>query len=163
MTPERIARLPYRRCVGILLLNDSGQVFVAQRNDASAPAWQMPQGGIDKGEDPAVAAKRELQEEIGTDKASILAESRDWFSYDLPAELVPKVWKGRYRGQTQKWFAMRFEGSDEDIHLDTDHPEFTSWRWADPRELPDMIVPFKRQVYERVLNEFASLLSGGTG
>ncbi len=159
--PEEIARLPYRPCVGILLLNRAGQVFVAERRDTPG-AWQMPQGGIDEGEDPAAAARRELREEIGTDKASILAEAREWLRYDLPPELIPTVWGGRYRGQSQKWFAMRFEGDDADIELDGhEEPEFDAWRWVDPEEVPALIVEFKRPVYERVLGEFAPLLIGG--
>ncbi len=158
VTPSWILALPYRPCVGIMLLDRDNRVFVGQRIDARTEAWQMPQGGIDKGEQPAAAALRELGEEIGTEKAEILAESRDWMAYDLPAELVPKVWKGRYRGQTQKWFAMRFLGKDSDIDIDTKHPEFNAWRWIEPRDLPRLIVPFKRRLYEDVLAEFAALL-----
>lgn len=151
------AERPYRPCVGIMLLNARGHVFVAQRIDQRVEAWQMPQGGIDDGEAPAAAALRELAEEIGTDKAEILAESPDWIPYDLPETLADKVWKGRYRGQTQKWFAMRFTGADSDIDINTKHPEFDAWRWAAIDDLPNLIVPFKRDVYEQVVARFRHL------
>jgi putative (di)nucleoside polyphosphate hydrolase len=153
-TPEEIERLPYRPCVGLMLLNDRGQVFVAQRVDVRGAAWQMPQGGIDAGEAPRDAALRELKEEIGTDRAEILAESRIWHRYDLPRHLVPKVWGGRFRGQAQKWFALRFLGGDGDIDLEAHEPEFQAWCWADLEDLPGMIVPFKRDVYDQVIAEF---------
>lgn len=153
--PSDISELPYRPCVGLMLLNDRGQIFVAQRVDVrESSAWQMPQGGIDPGERPREAALRELAEEIGTDKAEILAESRHWHAYDLPPHLVPKVWGGRYRGQTQKWFALRFLGTDADIDLEAHSPEFQAWCWADLDKLPAMIVPFKRDVYTKVIEEF---------
>lgn len=155
---QPIADLPYRRGVGILLLNPAGLVFVAKRIDTRGEAWQMPQGGIDKGEKPKAAALRELKEEIGTDKVEILAKSRGWLTYDLPEEIVPRVWKGRFRGQSQKWFALRFLGEDSDIDIETDKPEFSDWRWMRPEELPQLIVPFKRQLYLNVLEEFADLL-----
>ena len=151
------ASLPYRPCVGIMLLNDRGQVFVGRRIDQTAEAWQMPQGGIDAGEDPKDAALRELKEEIGTDRAEILAESREWLKYDLPANLIGKVWRGRYRGQTQKWFAMRFLGAEADIDIDTEHPEFQEWRWLAMDDLLQHIVPFKYDVYARVVAEFRHL------
>ena len=154
------AERPYRPCVGIMLLNADGHVFVAQRIDQQVEAWQMPQGGIDDGEAPATAALRELAEEIGTDKAEILAESPDWIPYDLPEDLANKVWKGRYRGQTQKWFAMRFTGADGDIDINTKHPEFDAWRWAAMGDLPNLIVPFKRAVYEQVVGMFRHLADG---
>lgn len=148
------AKLPYRPCVGIMLLGPKDRVFVAKRLDMISEAWQMPQGGIDPGEDPAEAAFRELGEEIGTANADILAESRDWHSYDLPDYLIGKIWGGRYRGQRQKWFAMRFLGDDAEINIETDHPEFSEWQWADRHRLPGLIVPFKRQLYVDVLKEF---------
>ncbi len=148
------ASLPYRPCVGIMLLNPANLVFVARRIDMPSEAWQMPQGGIDPGEDPAAAAIRELREETGTDKAEIIAESPDWLTYDLPEHLVGKIWKGKYRGQRQKWFAMRFLGQDSDIDIATEHPEFNDWQWAMRHTLPDRIVPFKRQLYIDILRSF---------
>jgi putative (di)nucleoside polyphosphate hydrolase len=149
------AKKGYRAAVGIMLLNPAGKVFVARRIDMQMlPAWQMPQGGIDPGETPLEAAFRELKEEIGTDKAELLGKSRGWLKYDLPPELARGVWGGRYRGQRQKWFAMRFTGSDADIDLATDHPEFDAWKWAAPDRLPELIVAFKRQLYIDILAEF---------
>jgi putative (di)nucleoside polyphosphate hydrolase len=149
----------YRRGVGIMLFNKAGLVFVAQRLDQPSDAWQMPQGGIDAGEDPATAAKRELKEEIGTDKAEVVAESREWFRYDLPKDLRPRLWGGKYRGQMQKWFAMRFTGTDRDIDIATEHPEFSAWKWTKPATLPDLIVPFKRDLYRELLVEFKAVLA----
>jgi len=149
----------YRRGVGIMLLNPAGLVFVAKRIDMPSDAWQMPQGGIDDGEAPASAARRELKEETGTDCAEILAESRDWFRYDLPDDLRPKLWGGKYRGQSQKWFAMRFTGTDRDIDIATEHPEFSDWKWTAPATLPDLIVPFKRALYRALLDEFKDVLA----
>ncbi len=151
------AALPYRPCVGLALFNGQGLVFAATRIDTPGDAWQMPQGGIDPGETPAAAALRELEEEIGTDKAEIVAETADWLCYDLPEHLLGRVWKGRYRGQRQKWFALRFTGSDSDIDIVTRHPEFSAWRWMPLAELPRHIVPFKRGVYEAVAREFAAI------
>ena len=160
MTPEDIAKLPYRPCVGLMLLNEQGHVFVGQRLDREMDAWQMPQGGVDAGETPKAAALRELWEETGltADKVTIIAETDDWLPYELPHHLIPKLWKGRFRGQKQKWFLLRFGGSDGDIRLETDHPEFIRWKWTTPDELLAAIVPFKRNVYARVLEEFRSKL-----
>ena len=149
--------LPYRPCVGVTLFNREGLVFVARRIDTEMEAWQMPQGGIDEGEEPRITALRELEEEIGTNKAEIIGESQGWLTYDLPPELVGKVWKGRYRGQTQKWFAMRFLGEDSDINLETAHPEFCAWKWERLERLPNLIVPFKRKIYQDIVSEFAHL------
>ena len=146
--------LPYRRGVGIMLLNALGDVFVAQRIDMPSDAWQMPQGGIDEGETPEVAAWREMQEEIGTRAAKLLPESRGWYRYDLLAELVPKLWHGRYRGQEQKWFAFRFTGRDSDIAIDSAHAEFSAWKWVPMAALPQLIVPFKRRLYTELIVEF---------
>ncbi|WP_170341076.1 RNA pyrophosphohydrolase [Ruegeria arenilitoris] len=160
MTPEQIAKLPYRPCVGLMLMNDQGQIFVGQRNDRFEDAWQMPQGGVDEGETPRAAALRELQEEIGVtpDLVEIVAETDDWLPYDLPHDIVPKIWKGRFRGQEQKWFLLRFLGEDDQINIQTDHPEFTRWKWQDPNRLIAEIVPFKREVYERAMEAFRGYL-----
>jgi len=147
--------LPYRRGVGMMLVNAAGRVFVAKRIDTVAEAWQMPQGGIDEGEDPHVAALRELEEEIGTNKAEIIADSGTWLRYDLPDALIPKLWKGRYRGQEQLWFLLRFTGADTDINIATAHPEFSEWRWAEMHTLPDIIVPFKRALYQQLVQLFS--------
>jgi len=149
----------YRPGVGMMLSDRAGRVFVAQRLDAPGEAWQMPQGGIDPGEAPADTALRELREEIGTDKATILGESPDWLRYDLPPELRHKLWRGRYRGQRQKWFALRFDGVDSDIDIATAHPEFSQWRWERPARVPELIVPFKRDLYRAVFDLFAPVLA----
>ena len=160
MTPEEIAQLPYRPCVGVMLVNPRGHIFVAQRKDRDTDAWQMPQGGVDKGENTRDAALRELQEETSvTPKlVSIEAESAGLIRYDIPHELVPNIWKGRYRGQEQKWYLMRFHGMDSQVNLETEHPEFTTWKWIAPEALVPSIVPFKRAVYEQVLAEFSDKL-----
>jgi putative (di)nucleoside polyphosphate hydrolase len=156
-----VTALPYRPNVGAVLFNPAGLVLVARRADLpnaeGAPGgWQLPQGGMDEGEDPAVAVFRELEEEIGTARAEILAEHPRWLTYDLPAQLIGKALGGRYRGQSQKWFALRFLGEDADIRLDLDpHPEFDAWRWAPLAELPAMAVAFKRAIYEDLAREFA--------
>ena len=160
MTPPPLESLPYRPCVGLMLLNGVGEIFAGQRIDNSAEAWQMPQGGIDPGETPETAALRELGEEVGLQPAhvEILRESADWVPYDLPVELVPKLWGGRYRGQTQKWFALRLIASDEAINIQTDEPEFRTWRWMGRDELLASIVPFKRDTYRTVLAHFGDLI-----
>ena len=156
--------LPYRPCVGLMVLNAKGEVWIGRRlmrPDKEAPggSWQMPQGGIDAGEAPAAAALRELAEETGMRTAHILAESRKWHAYDLPAELVGRVWGGKYRGQTQKWFAIRFDGLDSEIDIAPPghEPEFEAWRWAPLDDVLGLIVPFKRQVYGAVIAEFRGL------
>ncbi len=149
--------LPYRLGVGVVLFNPAGLVWAGRRLDQKAEAWQMPQGGIDDGESPREAAFRELGEEIGTSSAELIAESRDWFTYELPPELLGVAWKGRYRGQKQKWFAARFTGQDSDIDIETDHPEFAEWRWVPFERLVDLIVPFKRDLYAQITAEFAEL------
>ena len=160
MLQTDIENLPYRANVGVMVLSKSGDVFVAQRLEHYANAWQMPQGGIDPGESPAEAALRELEEETGinSSKVVILAETQNWIPYELPPDLIPKLWNGKYRGQKQKWFLMRFLGEDTDIDIETEEPEFSSWKWIAPSALPDAIVPFKRDVYVAVLEAFQSHL-----
>ncbi|WP_294325162.1 RNA pyrophosphohydrolase [uncultured Sphingomonas sp.] len=154
------SNLPYRPCAGVMLLNRDGQVFVGQRLDSMLEAWQMPQGGIDDGEAPIDAAIRELREETGVaeDKVRLIAEGPEELFYDLPDDMIGKIWKGKWRGQRQRWFLFGFEGTDDDIDIETPEPEFRAWRWADPADLPTMIVPFKKVLYEQVLAGFAEHL-----
>ena len=151
--------LPYRAGVGIMLLNAEGLVFVGQRLDSTLEAWQMPQGGIDKGEEPLEAALRELTEETGVspDLVEVVGESTEWLYYDLPEDLIGTIWKGKYCGQRQKWFAMRFLGTNADVDIGTKHAEFRAWQWADRDELDALIVPFKRDLYTQVLAALPAL------
>lgn len=160
MTPQEIEKLPYRPCVGLMVLNAAGEVFVGQRLDRSYDAWQMPQGGVEKDEDPRDAALRELEEETGItrDLVQVEAETVDWLPYELPHDLVPKLWKGRFRGQKQKWYLLRFTGTDAQVNIVTAEPEFSAWRWLAADAMLDGIVPFKRDVYARVVAEFADYL-----
>jgi putative (di)nucleoside polyphosphate hydrolase len=162
----RFEDLPYRPCVGVLVLNRAGLVFIGRRIEGpehvdAAHAWQMPQGGIDKGEEPWPAALRELHEETNIRSVERLGEIADWLQYDIPREIVGQAWKGKYRGQTQKWFAMRFTGDDSEIDLAHPagalEPEFSAWRWEPMQNIPSLVVPFKRADYERVVREFAHL------
>ena len=148
--------LPYRPCVGVVLINTEGRIFAGQRIDSAVPAWQMPQGGIDKGEEPREAAFRELWEETGVtaDLVEELGGTDDWVTYDLPPELLGKVWGGKYRGQKQKWFLFRFKGRDDQVRIDSEHPEFSTWKWIGHEEMVASIVPFKRAVYETVVEAF---------
>ena len=147
--------LPYRPCAGIMLFNKQGRVLVGQRLDTYSNAWQLPQGGINEGEEPQTAALRELEEEIGTANAEIIGEIEHWLSYELPPELLGQMWKGRFQGQTQKWFAMRFLGDDIEIDpTGVKNPEFSSWKWSRIEEIREMAVPFKRAVYGKVVSEF---------
>jgi putative (di)nucleoside polyphosphate hydrolase len=154
MTPDEIAALPYRPCVGVVLTDGQGRVFAGQRADMDTPAWQMPQGGIDKGETPVEAGLRELREETGVRKrhVTVLGETAEWLPYDLPAEVLP--YRGKYRGQTQKWILVRLDAGDEVIDLAHEDVEFSDWRWMTGSELLDRIVEFKRPIYEAVLKEF---------
>ncbi|HSG35905.1 MAG TPA: RNA pyrophosphohydrolase [Paracoccaceae bacterium] len=160
MSPEEIARLPYRPCVGVMIANAEGKVFVGQRKDRFQDAWQMPQGGIDKGEAPREAALREMWEETGitADLVTVEAETEGWIPYDIPHDLVPNIWGGKYRGQEQKWFLMRFHGRDDQIDIATEHPEFSKWKWIEADKVVDAIVPFKRATYEQVVAAFAGRL-----
>jgi putative (di)nucleoside polyphosphate hydrolase len=159
--------LPYRPCVGTMVLNADGLAFIGRRSSGPEHTdltheWQMPQGGIDPGEDPWQAAVRELYEETSIRSVEKLAEARDWLSYDLPEAVAAQAWGGRYRGQTQKWFALRFTGQDSEIDIANPggghRPDFFQWRWEPPQNLVDLIVPFKRKIYERLLAEFAPVL-----
>lgn len=160
MRPDSIAALPFRPCVGVMLANAEGRIFVGQRVDRDRDAWQMPQGGIDPGEDVTTAALRELGEETGVtpDKVIMVAQTEEPLRYDLPSDVVPHIWGGRYRGQAQTWVLMRFTGTDGDIDIATEHPEFSAWKWIDPAELVSAIVPFKRRVYEQALAQLGPLI-----
>lgn len=152
--------LPYRPCVGVVLMNAEGQIFAGQRLDSPVAAWQMPQGGIDDGEKPRAAALRELWEETGVtaDLVEFVAKTGGWVTYDLPPELLGKVWGGKYRGQRQKWFLFRFLGTDDQVKIASEHPEFSQWRWIGAEELVASIVPFKKAVYETVVDAFRAHL-----
>jgi putative (di)nucleoside polyphosphate hydrolase len=162
----RFEDLPYRPCVGVMVLNRDGLVFIGRRIGGpehvdQTHAWQMPQGGIDPGEEPWPAALRELREETNMHSVERIAEIAEWLTYDIPREIVGQAWKGKYRGQKQKWFAVRFTGADSEIDVDhpdgAQEPEFTGWRWEPMPNVPDLVVPFKRAVYERVVGEFGRL------
>jgi putative (di)nucleoside polyphosphate hydrolase len=155
---EPVPEEPLRRGVGIMLVSRDGRVFVGQRRDVLEEAWQMPQGGIDPGETPQAAALRELREKIGTDNVDVVVGTRDWLSYELPPELLERM-RPRWHGQTQQWFLMRFRGTDDEIDVATEHPEFSAWKWVPADHLLDLIVPFKRELYRRVLKEFTSYIS----
>jgi|SRR5437868_6430151 len=150
----------YRRGVGVMLLNNEGKVFVGARIDNPADAWQMPQGGIDEGEESWPAALRELEEETGVAPGLVekIAECPERLRYDLPEEWRPRLWGGKWLGQEQDWFLVRFLGEDGDFNIATEHPEFRMWKWVEPGQLPDVIVPFKRELYQRLLSEFADYL-----
>lgn len=146
--------LPYRCGVGMMILNKNDMVFVGKRVDTKIDAWQMPQGGIDINEDPKRAVLREMEEEIGSKKGSIIKESKFWYTYDLPKHLIPKLWNGCYRGQRQKWFLIRFTGFDKDINIHTTIPEFNDWKWVNIMDLINIITPFKRKLYKSIIEEF---------
>ena len=149
---------PYRPCVGICLVNDEGMIFAGKRIDNRAEAWQMPQGGIDEGEDAVTACFREMAEEIGTDKAELVAQHPEWLDYDIPESLANKLWNGAYKGQTQKWMLLRYKGVDADINIATEIPEFESWQWMAPEDLVSLAVPFKQNVYRALMESFKAHL-----
>jgi len=153
--------LPYRPCVGVMLINAEGMIFAGLRKDSTATAWQMPQGGIDDGEKPRKAALRELWEETGItdDLVEFVGKTHDWVTYDLPPDLLGRVWGGKYRGQRQKWFLYRYLGRDDQVNIATEHPEFSAWRWIAADEMIASIVPFKRSVYEDVVRHFRAYLA----
>lgn len=155
---ESIENLPYRPGVGLMVINQEKKIFLGKRIDTRVDGWQMPQGGIDDGEDPMEAAIRELEEETGIKSAKIISKCKDIQYYDLPLYLIPKLWNGKYRGQQQQWFAIKFFGDDSEININTEVPEFSDWRWAHKDEVLEIIVPFKKNLYMSVLEEFAHLL-----
>ena len=156
----RLSSLAYRPCVGLMVINAHKKILTGQRIGYSSIAWQMPQGGLENGENTLAAAYRELQEETSIQKhdTRLLAVSKKWLNYDLPAELVPKLWNGSYRGQKQKWFLMQFVGDDNDINLQTEMPEFSQWRWSSKQQLINSIVPFKKKIYKNIIEEFDQFL-----
>jgi len=150
---------PYRNCVGLLVLNKNGDVFIGKRIDSNLNAWQMPQGGIEADEDPKTAGIREMEEEIGTKNAELIGEMSEWLNYDIPENLSHRLWNGKYKGQTQKWLAFKFLGDDSEINIKTKVPEFKEWKWENHKNLPSLAVPFKRDIYKKVIKEFEELFS----
>ena len=150
---------PYRNCVGLLVINKNGDVFIGKRIDSNLNAWQMPQGGIEADEDPKTAGIREMEEEIGTKNAELIGEMSEWLNYDIPENLSHRLWNGKYRGQTQKWLAFKFLGNDSEINIKTKDPEFKEWKWEKHTNLPRLAVPFKRDIYKKVIKEFEKLFS----
>ena len=158
MSEKSLKSLPYRPNVGIVLVNSGGKIFAGKRIKGPSDAWQMPQGGLDNGEDPLEAAFRELEEETGVRKSDVVlvSQTADWLTYDLPNEIARSIWGGKYRGQKQKWFLFSFNGNEADIDIATEHAEFSAWKWLSSTELIDSIVPFKKDVYKAVLAELLS-------
>ena len=151
--------LPFRPGVGMMIVNKNNKIFVAKRLHSKSNGWQMPQGGIDLGETPSVAALREMKEEIGSDNGEIIAESKHWYSYRIPEFLVPRLWGGQFCGQRQKWFLIRFLGNDSEINLETEHQEFEDWKWIDVQQLLDDVIPFKIVLYQRIIKDFSPFLN----
>ena len=147
----------YRRCVGLVIINKDGLVFVGKRIDSNLNAWQMPQGGIENGESPRDAGIREMKEEIGTNNVKLIGEIDNWLNYDIPQKLSSKLWNGKYRGQTQKWLAFQFLGSDDEININTEDPEFKEWKWEEHKNLVNLAVPFKKDIYKKIINKFSNL------
>ena len=147
----------YRRCVGLVVINKDGLVFVGKRIDSNLNAWQMPQGGIENGESPRNAGLREMKEEIGTNNVKLIGEMDNWLNYDIPQKLSSKLWNGKYRGQTQKWLAFQFLGNDDEININTEDPEFKEWKWEEHKNLVNLAVPFKKDIYKKIINEFSHL------
>ena len=147
----------YRRCVGLVVINKDGLVFVGKRIDSNLNAWQMPQGGIENGESPRNAGLREMKEEIGTNNVKLIGEIDNWLNYDIPQKLSSKLWDGKYRGQTQKWLAFQFLGNDDEININTEDPEFKEWKWEEHKNLVNLAVPFKKDIYKKIINEFSHL------
>lgn len=152
------SELPFRQGVGMVIVDKNNRIFVGKRIDSKVNGWQMPQGGIDLGETPSSAALREMEEEIGSNKGKIIAESKKWYSYRVPTFLIPKLWNGQYCGQRQKWFLIRFTGKDSDININTETPEFDQWKWVELDQLLVDIIPFKLKLYQQVIQEFKPIL-----
>ena len=153
-----INTLPYRLGVGLVIINDQSKIFTGRRLD-STKAWQMPQGGIDEGETPYQAGLREMMEEVGTNNVELLGEMQEWLNYEIPKKLAKRLWHGKYIGQTQKWLAFRFLGKDVEININTKHPEFSVWKWEKAEQLSKLAVPFKKDIYEKVLKEYSEFLA----
>ncbi len=149
----------FRPCVGLVLINHEGLIFLGQRLDSNLDAWQMPQGGIDEGETPYQAGLREMMEEVGTNNVELLGEMQEWLNYEIPKKLAKRLWHGKYIGQTQKWLAFRFLGKDVEININTKHPEFSVWKWEKAEQLSKLAVPFKKDIYEKVLKEYSEFLA----